>query len=282
MHYLLFTSQSKHHHTHLVNSPRNLCQKPTDSGASSLQFTLKKTNLSLPKASSRAIFTAHPSLQKSRKSYLLLHKTLSHSPFKSSSRRPLLLCTALSLKKPYPTDNLSSFSAQIQFKHKPCKASWSPEQCIAFCDICIRAIDMGMRPTSHFDKPGWMYVAKSFAEQTGVVYERDQFKNKWDSCKKNWHLWNKLIGETGVGWSNELKTIAASDEWWRARIQIAPNKSSSKEENRARILLNEPCNWLACEGGEVGLGLSNSGGIFLRTSVIAAAWTNDSINTTAG
>uniref|UniRef100_A0A6N2L7S9 Myb/SANT-like domain-containing protein n=1 Tax=Salix viminalis TaxID=40686 RepID=A0A6N2L7S9_SALVM len=100
------------------------------------------------------------------------------------------------------------------------KASWSPEQLHTFCDICIRAIDMGMRPTSHFDKPGWMYVAKSFAEQTGVVFQRDQFKNKWDSCKKNWRLWNKLIGETGVGWSNELKTIAASDEWWRARIQF--------------------------------------------------------------
>jgi Myb/SANT-like DNA-binding domain len=101
------------------------------------------------------------------------------------------------------------------------KASWSPEQLHTFCDICIRAIDMGMRPTSHFDKPGWMYVAKSFAEQTGVVFQRDQFKNKWDSCKKNWRLWNKLIGETGVGWSNELKTIAASDEWWRARIQVS-------------------------------------------------------------
>jgi hypothetical protein len=53
------------------------------------------------------------------------------------------------------------------------------------------------------------------------VFQRDQFKNKWDSCKKNWRLWNKLIGETGVGWSNELKTIAASDEWWRARIQVS-------------------------------------------------------------
>ncbi|KAG5233118.1 L10-interacting MYB domain-containing protein [Salix suchowensis] len=114
------------------------------------------------------------------------------------------------------------------------KASWSPEQLHTFCDICIRAIDMGMRPTTHFDKPGWMYVAKSFAEQTGVVFQRDQFKNKWDSCKKNWRLWNKLIGETGVGWSNELKTIAASDEWWRARIQ------ENKEVKKFRTAGIEP------------------------------------------
>ena len=30
-----------------------------------------------------------------------------------------------------------------------------------------------------------------------------------------------MIGETGVGLSNELKTIDASDEWWRARIQVS-------------------------------------------------------------
>uniref|UniRef100_A0A6N2MA47 Myb/SANT-like domain-containing protein n=1 Tax=Salix viminalis TaxID=40686 RepID=A0A6N2MA47_SALVM len=111
------------------------------------------------------------------------------------------------------------------------KAIWSPEHLHIFCDICIRAIDMGMRPTSHFDKPGWMYVAQSFAEQTGVEFQREQFKNKWDSCKKNWRLWNKLIGETG---SNELKTIAASDEWWRARIQVTVHvdKKQNTEKNK--------------------------------------------------
>uniref|UniRef100_A0A6N2NDQ7 Uncharacterized protein n=1 Tax=Salix viminalis TaxID=40686 RepID=A0A6N2NDQ7_SALVM len=69
--------------------------------ASSLQFTLKKTNLSLPKASSRAIFTAHP-LSKNPENLIFFCTKPYPQPFKSSSRRPLLLCTALSLKKPYP------------------------------------------------------------------------------------------------------------------------------------------------------------------------------------
>uniref|UniRef100_A0A6N2KFB6 Uncharacterized protein n=1 Tax=Salix viminalis TaxID=40686 RepID=A0A6N2KFB6_SALVM len=29
----------------------------------------------------------------------------------------------------------------------------------------------------------------------------------------------KLIAETGVGWSYELGTVAASDEWWKSKIQ---------------------------------------------------------------
>lgn len=37
--------------------------------------------------------------------------------------------------------------------------------------------------------------------------------------KKDWKIWMKLIVETGVGWSNELGTIAASDKWWKSKIQ---------------------------------------------------------------
>jgi len=34
------------------------------------------------------------------------------------------------------------------------KAAWSKEMLHIFCDICIKAIDMGMRPNTHFDKTG--------------------------------------------------------------------------------------------------------------------------------
>uniref|UniRef100_A0A2K2BZP3 Myb/SANT-like domain-containing protein n=1 Tax=Populus trichocarpa TaxID=3694 RepID=A0A2K2BZP3_POPTR len=66
------------------------------------------------------------------------------------------------------------------------KAAWTKEMLHIFCDICIKAIDMGMRPNTHFDKT---------------------------------RIWNKLVSETGVGWNSELGTIAASDEWWKQKIQ---------------------------------------------------------------
>uniref|UniRef100_A0A6N2L008 Myb/SANT-like domain-containing protein n=1 Tax=Salix viminalis TaxID=40686 RepID=A0A6N2L008_SALVM len=39
------------------------------------------------------------------------------------------------------------------------------------------------------------------------------------ATKKDWRIWTKLISKTGVGWSNELGTISATDEWWKAKIQ---------------------------------------------------------------
>jgi hypothetical protein len=34
------------------------------------------------------------------------------------------------------------------------KAAWTKEMLHIFCNICIKTIDMGMRPNTHFDKTG--------------------------------------------------------------------------------------------------------------------------------
>uniref|UniRef100_A0A6N2LMQ9 Uncharacterized protein n=1 Tax=Salix viminalis TaxID=40686 RepID=A0A6N2LMQ9_SALVM len=34
------------------------------------------------------------------------------------------------------------------------KATWTREMLHIFCDICIKAIDMGMRPNTYFDRCG--------------------------------------------------------------------------------------------------------------------------------
>jgi len=89
-----------------------------------------------------------------------------------------------------------------------------------FCDLCIKAIDMGMRPNIHFDKTGWKFLITSFKEQTGHAFTITQPEKKWDGCKKDWRIWTKLISETGVGWSSELGTNLASNEWWKAKLQV--------------------------------------------------------------
>ena len=100
------------------------------------------------------------------------------------------------------------------------KVSWTPEMLNVFCDTCITAIELGMRPGTHFDKLGWKFVMTTFNERTGDSLTRAQLKNKWDGCKKDWKIWVKLLSETGVGWSTELGTISATNEWWKARIQV--------------------------------------------------------------
>jgi hypothetical protein len=101
------------------------------------------------------------------------------------------------------------------------KASWSKAMLHTFCDICITAIERGMRPNTHFDKAGWKFVVQSFKDQTGLSLSKSQLKNKWDGIKKDWRVWKKLITETGAGWSTELGTISATDEWWQSKIQVS-------------------------------------------------------------
>jgi hypothetical protein len=52
-------------------------------------------------------------------------------------------------------------------------------------------------------------------KKTGKQYCYKQLKNKWDSLKKEWNIWRRLIGkETGLGWDPVKKTIYAPDDWW--------------------------------------------------------------------
>ena len=78
------------------------------------------------------------------------------------------------------------------------KACWTREMLHAFCDICIKAIEQGMRPNTHFNKAGWKYVMNYFMDQTGHALTNAQLKNKWDKIKKDWRIWKRLIFETGV------------------------------------------------------------------------------------
>lgn len=57
-------------------------------------------------------------------------------------------------------------------------ANWKVVHVIYFCDLCIREIVLGNRPTIHFNKEGWKNLMKSFQERTGMNYNRGQMKNK--------------------------------------------------------------------------------------------------------
>jgi len=50
-------------------------------------------------------------------------------------------------------------------------------------------------------------------------------KNKWDGCKKDWRIWNKLVSEIGASWNSEVGTISASDEWRKQKIQVTSSSS---------------------------------------------------------
>jgi hypothetical protein len=82
-----------------------------------------------------------------------------------------------------------------------------------FCDIYIKAIENSMWPNTHFNKAGWKYVINCFKEKTGHALTKAQLKNKWDGIKKGLENMKKIDFQNEVGWSNELGTISAIDEW---------------------------------------------------------------------
>ncbi|KAJ9181913.1 hypothetical protein P3X46_005956 [Hevea brasiliensis] len=108
-------------------------------------------------------------------------------------------------------------------ENRAAKAVWNKEMVHIFCDICIRAFQMGMRPGTHFTKQGWKYVIKHFQKESGLNFTKKQLKNKWDGSKKEWKIWKALIAEeTELGWDTKRQTLDASDSWWDEKIKVMP------------------------------------------------------------
>ncbi|GAV80413.1 Myb_DNA-bind_3 domain-containing protein/DDE_4 domain-containing protein [Cephalotus follicularis] len=98
---------------------------------------------------------------------------------------------------------------------------WEPHIVNIFCDICIKEIDNGGKPKSHFTKEAWKSLVETFGRETVKAYEYNKLKNKWDQLKKDYVLWRALLGtDTGLGWDSEKRTVDASDDWWKRRITV--------------------------------------------------------------
>ncbi|XP_074369439.1 uncharacterized protein LOC141710809 [Apium graveolens] len=121
----------------------------------------------------------------------------------------------------------NTIQESIQESRRYSKAKWTMSTTHTFCDICIQAIQKGMRPSTHFTVEGWQFVVSNFQRITSLTYDKGKLKNKWDLLKTEWKLWKELIGkETGLGWDPRLEMIDASTDWWDDKIKI--NKEYAK------------------------------------------------------
>ncbi|XP_068319734.1 uncharacterized protein [Pyrus communis] len=104
-------------------------------------------------------------------------------------------------------------------------AVWNAHNTSLFCDLCVKEVEVGNRPGTHFKKEGWENVSINLNKETGAEYSKQQLKNKWDALKEQWKLWKELKGkETGIGWNPKLNIVDASDEWWHNKIQVYQQK----------------------------------------------------------
>ncbi|XP_028795961.1 uncharacterized protein LOC114751454 [Neltuma alba] len=98
------------------------------------------------------------------------------------------------------------------------KAYWDVSTTGVFLKICMDQVFNKHRQGSSFTKLGWDNIHKTFNEKTGRGYEKKQLKNRLDNLRKEWKLFEQLIGkETGIGWDPERNTVVASDEWWERK-----------------------------------------------------------------
>ncbi|KAE8809983.1 hypothetical protein D1007_13302 [Hordeum vulgare] len=90
------------------------------------------------------------------------------------------------------------------------------EMTTIFCKLAANEKVKGNRPTKFLNPAGYKNVEVGFLQQTGKLYSRLQFKNKWGSLRTLYRDWLILKNiSTGLAWNDETNTVIADDEWWK-------------------------------------------------------------------
>lgn len=113
-------------------------------------------------------------------------------------------------------------SVAIHFVIQCGKATWDSVAHTIFLDVCIEEVRANNRPMGCLNTIGYANLISKFNACTKRKYERKQFKNRWESLKKDYNYWKTLNRRaSGLGRDPITKTIAASDDWWELEIQDA-------------------------------------------------------------
>ncbi|KAK2661978.1 hypothetical protein Ddye_000552 [Dipteronia dyeriana] len=92
---------------------------------------------------------------------------------------------AISYKKYEMEKNMNKLtsSESVGSGSRGSKAIWDSQSVEIFCDLCIKEVEQGHRPGTHFTKMGWDNLVKNFNKTTGKEYNKVQLKKL--KCSRN-------------------------------------------------------------------------------------------------
>lgn len=99
-------------------------------------------------------------------------------------------------------------------------AIWGDEYTRIVCEIFVDEVIKGNRSNTHLNKAGYQNVIQKFKDRTGIVYNRKQFKNKWDRLKLDYGIWKQLTRQTGLGWDAN-GNIDMPEDWWKRMAKVS-------------------------------------------------------------
>ena len=107
---------------------------------------------------------------------------------------------------------------------KKARALWdNPKWTTTFGNLCVKQIEAGNRTKgATFSPKVWTILVTKFCDKTGLNYDKDQLKSRWDVLKVDWRMWEQLKShDTGLGWDAVKGTIDASDDWWDRKLKVS-------------------------------------------------------------
>lgn len=114
----------------------------------------------------------------------------------------------------------------------------------------------GNRPNTHLTSYAYDEVGRQFKIRTGLEYNNDQLKKKWDKLRAEYDIFKKLkLKETGAGSDIERNTVKQDAEWWKkAKITfqvVKFRKHGLRNEENLRVMFED----ITSDGSIIGIQL---------------------------
>jgi Myb/SANT-like DNA-binding protein len=101
------------------------------------------------------------------------------------------------------------------------KITWTFKMEEALVNELVQQVEQGKRADSGYKKEAWAAAITQVEHATSRVVTLEQCKNKIDTMKGHWRLFNWLKEQSGFGYNDETGLIEAPHNVWENAIKVS-------------------------------------------------------------